>query len=770
MTATNRAVGPVPIPLAFAAVAFGLVALASLTGCGGATKPRDAGGADAQTDTGQIDTGADGATGCGAVAPEGETVVSLAGSWSFTPANGPATTIEVPGGGWLAQGFRIDEAHYQRMIDVPDRGGPQATLLELGAVNHQATLTVDGVVVGSNTTSFTPSVFDATAALTPGPHLIALDVKGRNALTSASGRKLVPDAAGWSANVPQGIFRSAALRTLPLLHVSDVFVRPDQAGDTLSVDVWITNSGGAGSGTASGRVSVQLASWNCAPWSYPTLPPADVSAGPGETVQVTLGPVAWGLGRDSYWWPNVPYRAGYRAQLHTALVSLTADAGTIHTRPVRFGFRDIRQVGTHYQLNGVRVNFRGDSLQGANYDSIITAKSVSDAYDLLPGFLPPGDGNAGWPGAVDNYQRLNYNVARIHQEPASPYMLDVMDELGFMVIDETAIRGTNGDQDFIAGLDNMLAHAQALVRRDRNHPAVIRWSQCNEPEFDATNSTGFQQRLYQTIADNDPTRPVSGDSGSNGAGAETTFSLIPHDKFAAYGHYPEGLGVYTERVAASLTHPTGVGEMIWPNDVTPQGFAWFATSTMAMRRQDASEIRPYTLLSAWASFVPGINRTAMLLEPTYPAGVINNPLYGEDNLPEPWSNPIVVRVQRAFNPVLVADLAFWNANRLSNAGGEWPTVIEAVAPGAALSRQLMVFNDTFDGTTVDIAWEMHADAPDGPLADQGQATLEVPLGERVMLPITVAAPASGTRGYLVLQASKAGQVLFRDDAEWFQLP
>ena len=744
-----------------------LLAAGAASACGGGgAKTRDAAATADATDAADPDA----AVACGAIVAEGEIVASIGGSWSFTPAGQTtATTIEVPGGGWLAQGFRVSAAHYERTIDVPDLGRPQATLLELGAVNHEATLTVDGAVIGTNTTSFTPSVFDATAALTPGSHRVALDVKGRDALKSATGRKLVPDAAGWSADIPQGIFRSATVRALPLLHVSDVFVRPDQAGDTLSIDVWVTNSG---TGAASGQVSAGLASWNCAPWSYPTLPLAAVSAGPGETVKVTLGPVTWGLGRGSYWWPNVPYVSGYRAQLHHAIVSVADDAGGVpHTRPVRFGFRDIAQVGTHYELNGVRVNFRGDSLQGANYDSIVAAKSVSDAYDLLPGFLPPSATSPGWPRAVDNYQRLNYNVARIHQEPASPYMLDVMDEMGFMVIDETAIRGTNGDQDFIAGLDNMLGHARALVRRDRNHPSVIRWSQCNEPEFDATNSTTFEQSLYQAIVDTDPTRPVSGDSGASGPGAEATFALIPHDKFAAYGHYPGGLGAYTELVAASTTHPTGVGELIWPKDVTPQGLAWFGTATMAMRRQDASEIRPYTLLSAWASFVPGITRASMLLEPTYPERVINHPLYGEDNLPDPWSNPILLRVQSAFNPVLVADLAFWNANRMSNTDGAWPTVLETVAPGASLSRQLLVFNDTFDGTSVDVRWELRADSPSGPVADQGQATLEVALGGRVTLPITVTAPASAASAsaYLVLRATKSGQELFREDAESFLL-
>ena len=97
-------------------------------------------------------------------------------------------------------------------------------------------------------------------------------------------------------------------------------------------------------------------------------------------------------------------------------------------------------MGDHFELNGRRVNFRGDSIQGANYDNI-DYHGVSDAYDTFPGFLKPSAGNAGWPKAVDNYLRLNYSSVRIHQVPATPYMLDVADEMGLMIQDETAIRG-----------------------------------------------------------------------------------------------------------------------------------------------------------------------------------------------------------------------------------------------------------------------------------------------------------------------------------------
>jgi len=705
------------------------------------------------------------------VAAVGETVISLAGTWTFTPSGAAATTIEVPGGGWVAQGFRVSAASYQRTVTVPDLGRPQATYLELGAVNHQATLTVDSTLVGTNTTSFTPSVFDVTAAVKPGgSHRLTVDVKGRDALHSSSGRKLVPDAAGWSANVPQGIFRSAVLHVVPALHVVEALARADVAADKLSIDVWVKN---AGASAATATIAVALSSWNCDPLTYPSIPSTPVSVPAGQTVKVTVGPVAWGLGSSSYWWPNVPYTQGYRARLHLARVTVTPDAtgggaAAAHTVPVRFGFRQIRQVGDHYELNGVRVNFRGDNLQGADYDSIKTAKDVSDAYDLLPGFLPPSANNPGWPQAIDNLQRLNYNVARIHQEPAAPYMLDVADELGFMVIDETAIRGSNGDQDFVAGLANMTGHMTALVRRDRNHPAVIRWSISNEPEFDTTNSAGFQQQLYQAATAADDTRPVSADSGNSGSGAYSGYGITASN-FTVLEHYPGGLGIYTESVLVPTTRPGGVGEYIWPADQTRQGFMWFATSTLQMRQKDAADLRPYTLLSAWASFVPGIRTTMMKLEPTYPQGVVSPPLYGEDNLPSPWSNPIILRVQRAFNPVAVADVAYWNANKMSDASGNWPVAMEAVARGARLSRQIVVFNDTFSGTGVDVSWEMHAGSATGAIADQGTVHLDIPLGRHATATIAVTTPSSGTSAVLVLQSSKGGQTIFRDDAQTFTL-
>ena len=471
----------------------GQAASGGATGSGGAAGGSTGSGGSGGASGSGGSKGSGGAAGAGScvVAAAGEIVTSLAGTWTFTPSGAAATTIQVPGGGWVAQGFSrtsVTAARYDRMVTVPDLGRAQATYLELGAVNHQATLTVDSTMLGTNTTSFTPSVFDVTGAVKAGmAHHFIVDVKGRDALHSPGGTLLVPDGANWSPNIPQGIFRSAIVHVMPALHVADAFVRTDVANSQISIDVTVKNDGTA---SANGTVSVALSSWNCDANQYPTLPSLPISAlAPGMSAKVTVGPVKWGLGSSSYWWPNVPYTPGYVSKLHVAAVTVTPDAAgggaaAAHTVPYRFGFRQVKQVASaggvvgHYELNGVRFNLRGDNIQGADYDSINnTGKGNGDAYDLFAGFLPPSSSNRGFPGAVDNWEKLNYNGTRIHQVLATPYMLDVMDEMGFLAIGETAIRGEgSGGQDYVLGHDNMVAHLTAMILRDRNHPSIIRWS------------------------------------------------------------------------------------------------------------------------------------------------------------------------------------------------------------------------------------------------------------------------------------------------------
>ncbi|WP_338682479.1 RICIN domain-containing protein [Streptomyces acidiscabies] len=690
------------------------------------------------------------------------TSTDLAGTWGFTPAGRSATSITVPGGGWYKQGFTdVNEAVYSRTITVPDSGQSQSTWIEFGAVNHQATLSVDGRTVATRTTAFTPSNFDISAYAAPGTtHTITVDVKGRGALKNpANGRYLVPDAADWAEAVPQGIFRSAFLRVYPAVYVSDTFIRTSVANQTLTYDASVTNTSGA---ARTVTLTGSLASDNGTSFSYPALPSSTVTVAAHSTVKVTVGPVAWNLGSSSYWWPNVPYRQGYRAQLHRLTVHAATDDGHTSDATYRFGFRESSQNGEYYYLNGVRVNFRGDNLQGADFDRIDNG-GKGDAYDTLPGFLPPSSGNGGWPQAVDNYQRLNYNVVRIHQEPASPYMLDVADEMGLMIIDETGIRGSNSLQDFVAGHDNMVDHARALTLRDRNHPAIIRWSQSNEPGSSGMDSEQFEKDLYAAMNGNDGTRPVSVDAWV-GAPANP-YPTMTYSNFAVFGHYLDGFGAYGEKVVSVPGRPDGEGEYIWPKCNTKQGFEWFATTMVAKRAKDASDLRPYTLLSAWAGVIPGVRTTDFTPEEG------GHPVYGADNLSDPWSNPQFQRVQAAFNPVAAIDLPYWSASGVSDSNGIFPLpqAVPGYAANSTVNRTISVFNDDFTGTAVGFAWSAHLDSATGPVIASDSKTLTVPLGSKATQTVSFTAPSSGSRVYLVLSTSKAGTTVFSDAVEYFTL-
>ncbi|HEX7476545.1 MAG TPA: glycoside hydrolase family 2 TIM barrel-domain containing protein [Polyangiales bacterium] len=734
------------------------------TGSGGLTDSGAASGAGGKLGSGGTAGSIDGSAGgqCGPLAVTEPFSTSIAGTWDFTPAGGAKRTLQVPGGGWAKQGVNVASGTYATQITVPDSGAAQTTLIEFGAVNFQATLSVDGKEVATNTTSFTPSVFDVTKFVTAGKqHAISVLVKGGQAM-KANDKWLIPMAADWSPNVAQGIFRSATVRVVPDVYISDAFVRTSVADDTLTYDVAITNSGSTSQEVA---LSSVLSSWNCDTFAYPALADKTVTAAPNTTTTVTMGPIKWGLGAKSYWWPNVPYQADYKARLHNLSLQMSRGGKTAHSKVVRFGFRQSerrRADANHvyYYLNGVRLNLRGDNIQGADYDSIDSG-GKGDAYDTLPGFLPPSADNPGWPQAVRNYQKLNYNFIRVHQELASPYMIDTADELGLMLMGESAIRCSGvGSVDFVAGHDNMVGHVQAMVLRDRNHPSIIRWSQANEPNgcYQTGDSDQFEADLFNAMTKLDGTRPISVDCwfGCGNYG-------LPSPAFATIPHYSSGLGKYSEEVNPSTDNPTGQGEYIWASDSTRQGLTWFGTSAMAMRRQDGCDIRPYTLLSGWSSFIPGVKTSQMTIEQGGP------PVFGEDNLPDPWSSQIIRRIQNGFNPVLVADKDYWEANKMSNTNGDWPASVPAVAKGATRPTTLLIFNDTFSGTSVDVTWEIHSDSPTGTKGDSGTLTVDVPLATMASKSITITAPTSGTKFYLVLRAQKQGTTVFEETDESFTL-
>ena len=72
---------------------------------------------------------------------------------------------------------------------------------------------------------------------------------------------------------------------------------------------------------------------------------------------------------------------------------------------------------------------------------------------------------------IRELKKLGCNAYRSSHNPMTPALLDICDREGMLVVDENRLTGINGEH--LRLLENM-------IRRDRNHPSVILWSDGNE--------------------------------------------------------------------------------------------------------------------------------------------------------------------------------------------------------------------------------------------------------------------------------------------------
>lgn len=665
--------------------------------------------------------------------------------WDFKPEGGDWKSIAVPAGGWRAQGYTCDAGTYRARIPIPANAQGRLVRLAFAAVNFGADVYVGTdeahlTKIASHIDGWVPFDADVTPYVTPGSKvLLQVEVKGRRKFM-VNGKYTVPEGATWDALLEEGILRGVSLQLLPLTHIDNAYVRTRLAPDTVQPQVTVTNNS---SKPASINIAATFAgAWNKDSFRYPKIPNVTVSLPPGATRALDLGQLAWAAGPQSYWWPNVPYKPGYQAQLHLLNITLKVDGKVVQHYQQRFGFRQFQARGAHYELNGIHCNLRGDNQQEADFGT--------DAYGIRPGFGPPSRGNGGWPEAVDNILRLNFNVMRIHQIPATPYMLDVCDEKGLMLVEESPLRGSEGGEDFKNGHDNMLNMDRELVMRDRNHAAVVIWSAANE----WTEPIREAVPVIQAV---DDTRPIIAD----GVG----------DMSAPYinmQHYTPGLGgLPINGGTPRADRPYGETESIWPMDNTWQGFAWMGTSIRLRRLKGNADLRNYVLNNAWPNYVPGEDEKNEILEKKVKN--MGGDMAIHPALTDPWHNPLIHLMQQCYHPLAVCDTDFDLQNARSNAAGDWPTVKPRLATGSHVTRRLAVFNDEFSGENVQLRWQAHNGSGNGPVIAGGQFALRIPLGEFRYQDISFDAPATPGDIYLSLATAKRGVVEFTENQIAFRV-
>ncbi len=173
-----------------------------------------------------------------------------------------------------------------------------------------------------------------------------------------------------------------------------------------------------------------------------------------------------------------------RPYLYTVVTDINVDSELLDTYKTRFGFRTFElNKDTGFWLNGRRVKIKG---MCAHQDFGLTGKAVPDNIHRYK---------------IELIKEMGANGFRTSHYPHSEATMDALDELGFIVLNETR---------WFESSDEGKEQLEMLVKRDRNRPSVFFWSVGNE-EYHHRTEVG--RRIYKNLAafvkKLDDTRPVT---------------------------------------------------------------------------------------------------------------------------------------------------------------------------------------------------------------------------------------------------------------------
>ncbi|GHT63783.1 beta-galactosidase [Bacteroidia bacterium] len=261
-----------------------------------------------------------------------------------------------------------------------------------------------------------------------------------------------------------GIWQDVFLFALPALRVTDVFVKPHVSRNELEIQIQIANQTSQKrkinvQGTVnewinnistSNPVSAAEINWRLGETALSCNTTVEIAAGATQTVSIRTSV----NNRLKYWSPDAP-------NLYTLLLQLSDKKTTYDLKATRFGWREFSIAGDEFHLNGQKIQCFGD-IQHPFSAYICSRRFAYAWYKMIKDF--------------------GGNAVRPHAQPWPRVYYDLADEMGLMVLDETALFGSSIRLNLEEEItwQRSKEHLKRLILRDRNHPAVIGWSAGNE--------------------------------------------------------------------------------------------------------------------------------------------------------------------------------------------------------------------------------------------------------------------------------------------------
>jgi beta-galactosidase len=364
---------------------------------------------------------------------------------------------------------------YRRTFTVPRSWTGRRIFLHFEGVKSAHYVWINGTLVGYHEDSYTPAEYDITPHLRPGTNRIAVEVYRFSDGDWLEDQDMIR---------LSGIFRSVYLYSTPPVHLRDFKLETPLGDDFTTARLAVTASVRAYEDGHAGRYTVETQLYDAQGhpvWSHPLRQTADLASAPvGQDVTVEA---ARPVPDPHLWSAEHPY-------LYTAVLRLRDPGGRVtETLSHRVGLREFALRDGLMRINGRPVSLRGTNRHEMHPDRGTALTREDMVRDI---------------GII---KRMNMNSVRTSHYPNNPLWLELADEYGLYLVDETNLEthGIRGDypgdhDDWSAAC---VARARNMVHRDKNHASVVIWSLGNE----AGGGSTFV-RMHDWIRSYDPTRVI----------------------------------------------------------------------------------------------------------------------------------------------------------------------------------------------------------------------------------------------------------------------
>ena len=334
--------------------------------------------------------------------------------------------------------------------------------LVFGGVSHTAVVYLNGSLVGRHYDAFTP--WDIVLpALAAGRHELVIEVDNTFGAHSALHKENDYYTYG-------GITRPVSMQIVPDLFIDHLTATPLKAGRnwSLGVRVQVRN---CSEKAAKSSVALHLDT------ETHDLGTASVPAGATVQLSKTIRKLP-----VEAWTPQEP-------NLYFLRISLNTSGMEVDDFIDRVGFREFKVRGRKLLLNARAVRLRG-------YNRHEDHPQFGNALPLAAQFAD-----------LQIMKDLNCNFVRTSHYPNDMRFLDLCDELGFFVWEESHARAIPFDHPRFR--EQMAENTREMIEWHGNHPSIVMWGCLNE--CDSVSKAGRVEHLkiIELIRQLDPSRPVT---------------------------------------------------------------------------------------------------------------------------------------------------------------------------------------------------------------------------------------------------------------------